>query len=309
MNRDCRCEGLEVKIVACIPARFGSTRFPGKVLAKDTGKFLIQHVYERACQAKLIDRVIIAADDQRIVDAAKSFGAECVLTSVEHQSGTDRIAEAIADIDADIVVNLQADEPEIDPDNIDYLARLLIETKHSKLKTQNCKMATLAAPFQSPEQIADPNIVKVVMSSCVPSTALGTGVRGASCEKEEMDSRLRGNDSTQYTIRNTHDNIGKAIYFSRSPIPYDREKAGIGKVQQYLRHIGIYAYRKEFLLKITVLPQTTLEKIEKLEQLRALENGFSILVGKVKHTCDGIDTPQQYADFVKRYKRNSHRGK
>jgi 3-deoxy-manno-octulosonate cytidylyltransferase (CMP-KDO synthetase) len=299
VQRFWRCEGLEVKIVACIPARFSSTRFPGKVLAKDTGKFLIQHVYEQACQAKLIDRVIIAADDKRIVNAAKSFGAECVLTSVKHKSGTDRIAEAVADIDTDIVVNLQADEPEIDPDNIDYLARLLIETK-------NYEMATLAAPFQSSEQIADPNIVKVVMLSCVPSTALGTGVRGASCEKKEVDSRFRGNDSTQYAIRNTHDNIGKAIYFSRSPIPYDREKAGIGKVQQYLRHIGIYAYRKEFLLKITALPQTPLEKIEKLEQLRAIENGFNILVGKVKHTCDGIDTPQQYAEFVQRYKL-SHR--
>ena len=280
-----------MKIVACIPARFGSTRFPGKVLAKDTGKFLIQHVYERACQAKLIDRVIIAADDRRIVDAAKPFGAECVLTSVRHKSGTDRIAEAIADIDADIVVNLQADEPEIDPDNIDYLARLLIETK-------NYEMATLAAPFQSSEQIADPNIVKVVMSSCVPSTALGTGVRGASCVQQTSDER-----------RATSDETGRAIYFSRSPIPYDREKSGIGQVGQYLRHIGIYAYRKDFLLKITILPQTALEKIEKLEQLRAIENGFSILVGKVKHTCDGIDTPQQYAEFVKRYKKSHGKNK
>jgi 3-deoxy-manno-octulosonate cytidylyltransferase (CMP-KDO synthetase) len=256
-----------VKIVACIPARFGSTRFPGKVLAKDTGKFLIQHVYERACQAKLIDSVIIAADDRRIVDAVKSFGAECVLTSVKHQSGTDRIAEAVADMDVDIVVNLQADEPEIDPANIDYVARLLIDNP-------DYPMATLAAPFQNTEQIADPNIVKVLV--------------------------------TQYARRNTHDISLRAIYFSRSPIPYDRAKAGIGKVGQYLRHIGIYAYRKEFLLKITALPQTPLEKIEKLEQLRAIENGFGILVGRVKHTCDGIDTPEQYVKFVKRYKK-SHR--
>jgi len=292
-----------VKIVACIPARFSSTRFPGKVLAKDTGKFLIQHVYEQACQAKLIDRVIIAADDRRVVEAAKSFGAECVLTSVKHQSGTDRIAEAVKNVDADIVVNLQADEPEIDPDNIDYVARLLADNP-------DYPMATLAAPFDNAKQIADPNIVKVVVSSCVPSTALGTGVRDASCEKKEMDSRFRGNDSTQYARRNTQDDIGRAIYFSRSPIPYDREKAGIGKLEQYLRHIGIYAYRKEFLLKITALPQTPLEKIEKLEQLRALENGFSILVGRVKHTCDGIDTPEQYAEFVKRYKKSHrrHRG-
>ena len=242
-----------MKILACIPARYGSTRLAGKVLAKDTGKFLIQHTYERACAASLPEKVIIAADDERIAAAAKTFGAECILTSTEHKSGTDRIAEAVKDIDVEIVVNLQADEPEIDPQNIDYLAELLV-------KNPDYPMATLAADFQNSEQIANPDIVKVI----------------ADCN-------------------------GRAIYFSRAPIPYDREKAGIGKIQQYLRHIGIYAYRKEFLLKITALPQTKLEKIEKLEQLRAIENGFSILVGKVKHTCDGIDTPQQYAEFVKRH--------
>jgi len=151
---------------------------------------------------------------------------------------------------------LQADEPEIDPQNIDYLAELLV-------KNPDYQMATLAADFQNPEQIANPDIVKVIT-----------------------------------------DSNGRAIYFSRAPIPYDREKAGVGKLQQYLRHIGIYAYRKQFLLKITALPQTKLEKIEKLEQLRAIENGFQILVGKVKHVCDGIDTPQQYAEFVKRYRMN-----
>ncbi|MHC4086606.1 MAG: 3-deoxy-manno-octulosonate cytidylyltransferase [Planctomycetota bacterium] len=243
-----------MKILACIPARYGSTRLAGKVLAKDTGKFLIQHTYERACLAALPEKVIIAADDQRIAAAAETFGAECILTSVEHKSGTDRIAEAVKDIDVEIVVNLQADEPEIDPQNIDYLARLLAENP-------DYPMATLAADFQNTEQVANPDIVKVIIDS---------------------------NDC--------------AIYFSRAPIPYDREKSGVGKLQQYLRHIGIYAYRKEFLLKITALPQTKLEKIEKLEQLRAIENGFSILVGKVKHTCDGIDTPQQYAEFVKRHK-------
>ena len=254
-----------VKILAVIPARFSSTRFAGKVLAKDTGKFLIQHTYEQACLAKLPEKVIIAADDEKVVAAAETFGAECILTSVEHKSGTDRIAEAVADLDVDIVVNLQADEPEIHPDNIDYLAELLIKAQDSKLKTQNYEMATLAADFQNAQQIADPNIVKVI-TDC--------------------------NNS--------------AIYFSRFPIPYDREKSGVGNVQQYLRHLGIYAYRKEFLLKITSLPQTPLEKIEKLEQLRAIENGYKILVGKVEHTCDGIDTPEQYAEFVKRYK-NGHK--
>jgi len=242
-----------VKIVACIPARYGSTRLAGKVLAKDTGNFLIQHTYDRACAASLPEKVIIAADAERIAAAARTFGAECILTSAEHKSGTDRIAEAVKDIDVEIVVNLQADEPEIDPKNIDYLAELLA-------KNPDYQMATLAADFQNPEQIANPDIVKVIIDS---------------------------NDC--------------AIYFSRAPIPYDRDKSGVGKIQQYLRHIGIYAYRKQFLLKITALPQTKLEKIEKLEQLRAIENGFPILVGKVKHICDGIDTPQQYAEFVKRH--------
>ncbi len=242
-----------MKIVVVLPARFSSTRFAAKVLAKDTGKFLVQHTYEQACLAKLPEKVIIAADDQKVVAAAETFGAECIMTSVEHKSGTDRIAEAVADMDVDIVVNLQADEPEIEPDNIDYLARLLIDNP-------DYPMATLSADFQNAEQVADPNIVKVI-TDC--------------------------------------NNI--AIYFSRFPIPYDRDISGVGNVRQYLRHHGIYAYRKQFLQKITALPQTPLEKIEKLEQLRAIENGFNILVAKVEHTCDGIDTPQQYAEFVARY--------
>jgi 3-deoxy-manno-octulosonate cytidylyltransferase (CMP-KDO synthetase) len=291
-----------VKVVAVIPARYGSTRFAGKVLAKDTGKFLVQHTYERACAAKLPEKVIIAADDQRVVDAAESFGAECILTSPDCASGTDRIAEAVRKLSAgrytlnanDIVVNLQADEPEIDPANIDKVARLLIDNP-------DCPMATLAANFQNRQQVKDPNIVKVVISSCgkerVDSCSPLSRGQVYPCE-----SRGR-NDNTHDAIHNTQYEIGRAIYFSRAPIPYDREKASIGKTEQYLRHIGIYAYRKEFLLRITALPQTPLEKIEKLEQLRAVENGFPILVGKVKHTCDGIDTLEQYAEFVKRYKR------
>jgi 3-deoxy-manno-octulosonate cytidylyltransferase (CMP-KDO synthetase) len=248
---------MKMKVVAIIPARFSSTRFAGKVLAKDTGKFLIQHTYERACLAKLPEKVIIAADDEKVAAAAESFGAECILTSPDHQSGTDRIAEAVADMDVEIIVNLQGDEPEIDPANIDYLAKMLMENP-------DCPMATLAAEFQTAKQVSDPNIVKAIVG----------------CNNQ-------------------------AIYFSRWPIPYDRENAGVGDVTQYLRHIGIYAYRKKFLLEITALPQTPLEKTEKLEQLRAIENGYSILVGKVKHTCDGIDTPEQYAEFVKRYKNDA----
>lgn len=242
------------KVIVCIPARYGSTRFPAKVLAKDTGKFLIQHVYEQACLAKLPDRVIIAADDKRIAQAAESFGAECVMTNPDCPSGTDRIAEAAGELDFDIIVNLQGDEPEIDPANIDTVAKLLVDNPQSG-------MSTLVAEFENREQINDPNIVKVVL-----------------------------------------DENSRAIYFSRSVIPYDRNQGGIGSVKNCLRHIGIYAYRRDFLLKITKLPQTPLEKLEKLEQLRAIENGFDILVAKVKHTCAGIDTPEQYAEFVKRFK-------
>lgn len=253
------------KIIVCIPARYGSIRFPAKVLAKDTGKFLIEHVYEQACLAKLPDRVIIAADDKRIAEAAKSFGAECIMTNPGCPSGTDRIAEAVEGLDFDIVVNLQGDEPEIDPANIDTVAKLLTDNPESS-------MATLVADFQTKEHIADSNIVKVVVAN--------------------NEQRIMNKEPL------------RAIYFSRSVIPYDREKGGIGLVNNYLRHLGIYAYRKEFLLKITKLPQTPLEKLEKLEQLRAIENGFDILVARVEHTCAGIDTPVQYAEFVKRYKRN-----
>ncbi|OHB66608.1 MAG: hypothetical protein A2Y77_13175 [Planctomycetes bacterium RBG_13_62_9] len=242
-----------MKTIVCIPARYASTRFPAKILARDTGKYLIQHTWEQARKAKLPEKVIIAADDERIVQAAREFGAECVLTSPKHNSGTDRIAEAVGRTHVDMVINVQGDEPEIDPEHIDYLAWLLRDSP-------SASMATLAASFARHEQIADPNVVKVIV-----------------------------------------DVNGKAIYFSRSVIPYDRERAGVGEVGHYLRHIGIYAYRRDFLLKITSLPQTLLEKLEKLEQLRAIENGFTILVGKVEHTCEGIDTPEQYAAFVKRY--------
>ncbi len=269
-----------MKILAVIPARYSSTRLAGKVLAKDTGKFLIQHTYEQACKATLPQGVIIAADDEKIIAAAQSFGAECILTSTEHQSGTDRIAEAVKKLaDSvqrtagretlnadDIIVNIQADEPEIDPAYIDKVAQLLVDNP-------DYPMATLAAPIENAADVTNPNIVKVVVA---------------------------WNNKTFSRHRN---DAGRAIYFSRSSIPYDRQKAGIGDLKNYLRHLGIYAYRKDILLKITTLPQSPLEKIEKLEQLRAIENGYGILVGKVEHTCDGIDTPEQYAEFVKRYKK------
>lgn len=245
---------MSVKVLVVIPARYGSTRFPAKVVASDTGKFLVQHTYERALCAKSIDDVLVATDDTRVLDACKTFGGRCVMTSADHQSGTDRIAEAVKDINADLIVNLQADEPEIDPQSIDYLVKLLDGDKHAV-------MATLVAGFDDVSQVADPNVVKVIV-----------------------------------------DNAGRAIYFSRSPIPYDRDNGGVGDVGMYLRHLGIYAYRKEFLLEITKRKQSPLELAEKLEQLRVIENGFSIITGKVKQAWTGIDTAEQYADFVERMK-------
>lgn len=248
-----------MRVLACIPARYGSTRFPGKVLAKDTGRFLIQHTYERTLRARRVDQVLIATDSNEVRRACESFGATCVMTSADHQSGTDRIAEAVADIDVGVVVNVQADEPEIDPGNIDYVAELLLDRP-------DCSMATLVARFRTKEKIGDPNMVKVIV-----------------------------------------DSDGNAICFSRSVIPFDRDAGGVGHIDEYLRHVGTYAYRKEFLLRVTSWPQTSLERTEKLEQLRVIENGFHIFVGKVEHTCDGIDTPQQYAEFVKRYNRERER--
>ena len=246
-----------MKAIVVIPARYDSSRFPGKVLASDTGKFLVEHTYERALCAKTVDEVLIAADSDKVMQACASFTDNCVMTSPDHQSGTDRIAEAVADVDVDIVVNLQADEPEIDPECIDRLVGLLVENP-------DAQMATLVAGIEDARSITDPNVVKVVTT-----------------------------------------NTGRAIYFSRSPIPYDRDNAGIGETKSYLRHLGIYAYRRDFLLKYTSLEMSSLEKLEKLEQLRVIENGFTIITGKVNHAWEGIDTPEQYADFVKRIGKNN----
>lgn len=241
-----------MNVVICIPARYESTRFPGKMLAKDTGKYLIEHTYEQALKATIPSQVIIAADHEKIMQAVEEFGGTAVMTRPTHQSGTDRIAEAVADVDADIIVNLQGDEPQIDPAHIDLVADLLIKEQDI------CPMATLAAPLTERTQIENPNVVKVIT-----------------------------------------DLKGRAIYFSRSVIPYDRDAAGIGTNIPYHRHIGIYAYTKPFLMALTQLEQTPLEKTEKLEQLRVLEQGHSIAVGFVEHVCDGIDTPEQYTHFVK----------
>jgi 3-deoxy-manno-octulosonate cytidylyltransferase (CMP-KDO synthetase) len=241
-----------VKIIVVIPARYGSSRFAGKVLARETGKYLVQHTYERSLCAKSVDQALIATDDQRVMDACAEFGGACVMTSVAHQSGTDRIAEAVAGMDADIIINLQADEPEIDPNYIDQVVGLLVDNS-------DAPMATLVAPFETADDVANPNIVK-----CITDTT------------------------------------GRAIYFSRSAIPYDRNAGGVGDVGHYKRHLGIYAYRKDFLMKYTSLKPSFLEQREKLEQLRAIENGYTILTGMVEKAWDGVDTKEQYQAFVQR---------
>lgn len=241
-----------MKIMVVIPARYGSSRFAGKVLARETGKYLVQHTYERALCAKTVDQALIATDDDRVLTACAEFGAPCVMTSVDHQSGTDRIAEAVAETEVDIIVNLQADEPEIDPAYIDRVASLLVNDP-------TAQMATLLAPVETGDDVANPNIVKCVT-----------------------------------------DKNGRAIYFSRSPIPYDRSAAGVGDAASYKRHLGIYAYRKDFLMKYTTLETSFLENCEKLEQLRVIENGYTILTAMVEAAWDGVDTEEQYQAFVQR---------
>ena len=238
--------------IAVIPARFSSTRFPGKIVATATGKPLVQHVVERARKARRLREVIVAADDQRIVDALRPFETRCVMTSPKHVSGTDRIAEVAAGIADAIIVNVQGDEPEIEPETIDALV--------DRLEKSDSDMATAATPFAAGADPADPNLVKVVVS---------------------LD--------------------GKAIYFSRSVIPFQRDSAGDVRPTYYL-HQGIYAYRREFLLQFAAWRPTPLEQIEKLEQLRVLEHGRSIDVIITQRAVHGVDTPEQYQEFVKRYK-------
>jgi 3-deoxy-manno-octulosonate cytidylyltransferase (CMP-KDO synthetase) len=250
------CQRGHLAAIVVIPARYGSTRFPAKIVASETGRPLVQHVVDRAKKCTRISEIIVAADDVRIAEALRPFETRVVMTSPAHQSGTDRIAEVAKNLSADIIVNVQGDEPEIEPAIIDALVQRLEQNPYDD-------MATAATPFPAAADINDPNLVKVVM-----------------------------------------DNSGGAIYFSRSAIPYRRE-ADFGQNAAYYLHLGIYAYRREFLLKFAGWPPTTLEKTEKLEQLRALEHGRSIFVLKVDRATHGIDTAEQYADFVKRHQQRT----
>jgi 3-deoxy-manno-octulosonate cytidylyltransferase (CMP-KDO synthetase) len=234
-----------------IPARFGSTRFPAKILAADTGKPLVQHVVEQVRRCSHVAQIIVATDDRRIADALSPFETRCVLTSPAHPSGTDRIAEVARGLDDDIVVNVQGDEPEIEPEIVDGLIE--------RLQSSDDDMATAATVFPAEADLNDPNLVKV---------AIGLH--------------------------------GRAIYFSRSVIPHPREMSSCGNAAYYL-HLGIYAYRRHFLLDFASWKPTPLEMTERLEQLRALEHGRSIFVLKTSRATHGIDTQEQYAEFVERY--------
>ncbi|VTR99448.1 3-deoxy-manno-octulosonate cytidylyltransferase [Tuwongella immobilis] len=239
-----------------IPARYGSTRLHAKALLKSTGKYLIQHVYEQAIQARCAERVLIATDDMRIEAAVRSFGGEVVMTRKDHPSGTDRIAEVARGLDVDILVNVQGDEPMIDPAAIDRLADLLRDNP-------TAEVATLAVPITSVEVYRNPNCVKVVC-----------------------------------------DQGGRALYFSRSPIPMvrDGEPDFQKRPAQFLHHLGLYAYRKPTLLQLAATPPATIEQLEKLEQLRLLAGGGTIQVGVVGHAAGGVDTFEDYQRFVQAYR-------
>lgn len=236
--------------VIVIPARFASTRLPGKPLLRETGKFLIQHVYEQASKAKCAKTVIVATDDDRIARSVRSFGGEVAMTRADHASGTDRIAEVARNLACEIVINVQGDEPTIDPDCIDKLAGLM----HGN---PSAEMATLAVPIKDEASWRNPNIVKAI-----------------------------------------HDDQGRAVVFSRSSIPFCRDGQPDFASGRYLQHLGIYAYRREALLKLASMPPHPWEEIEKLEQLRALAQGWTIQLGVVQHAGRGVDTPDDYVEFV-----------
>jgi len=244
----------DLKAIAVIPARYASKRFPGKALAAQTGKPLVQHVYEQVARARSLSEVIVATDDQRIFDAVTAFGGAVQMTRADHASGTDRVAEVAAGSDAEIIINCQGDEPELEPTLVDLLVDLT--------GADGVEMATLAAPIHSVAELESHNVNKVV------------------CD---------------------HD--GNALYFSRCPIPYDRDGAAHLEADppQYLKHIGIYGFRRSFLAEMTGWPPGVLERIERLEQLRVLEHGRKIRVGIVEYESRGVDTPADYAAFVARY--------
>lgn len=244
------------RCVLVIPARRRSTRLPDKLLLRETGKTVLQHTFEAACQTQRADQILIATDDTDIARESRQFGADVVMTSPDCPSGTDRVAEAVRSIArAEIIVNLQGDEPEIDPQAVDRLIGSLVDDP-------TASMATLATPIRDRAALEDLSCVKVVF-----------------------------------------DDAGRAMYFSRSPIPHARDWDDAlleAEPALFHQHIGVYAYRRELLLRLTELPPGKFEQLEKLEQLRVLENGETILVSEIDEPTRGIDTPADYAAFVER---------
>jgi len=233
-----------MKVIGVIPTRLDSTRFPAKVLADLWGKPIIQHVYERARKAKRLDEVLIATDDEKIFDTAKKFGAEVVITSKKHLTGTDRVSEAVKKNNAEIVINIQADVPLISPLMIDRVVKVLSDNS-------TLVMATLMKKIEKKEEFYNPNVVKVVI-----------------------------------------DKQGFALYFSLSPIPYLKDNFVSYK------HIGVYGYRKDFLLTFVQLPRSPLEKTENLEQLRVLENGYKIKMIETDYELIEVDTKEDLRNIL-----------
>lgn len=233
-----------MKVTAIIPARYASTRFEGKPLADILGKPMIQHVYERVKKAKSVENVLVATDDQRIFDAVLVFGGEAVMTSPNHPTGTDRLAEVARGIDSDFIVNVQGDEPLINPEMIDEAIAPLIEDASIVMGTLKCLISKV-------EELENSAVVKVVV------------------DKDDF-----------------------ALYFSRSAIPFVRDKAGEGSPVRHFRHIGLYVYSRQFLLDYAMMEPSPLENAEKLEQLRAIENGFKIKVVTTEHESVGVDRPE-----------------
>jgi 3-deoxy-manno-octulosonate cytidylyltransferase (CMP-KDO synthetase) len=233
--------GPPLQIVAVIPARFASTRFPGKPLADIDGRSMIEHVYRRAAASRAVSRVIVATDDLRIATTVTGFGGHVRLTRPDHPTGTDRLAEVAAALDCDVVVNVQGDEPLLDP-------RAITEAV-APFADPSISITTLYRRIDTPAELTDPNVVKVVV-----------------------------------------DRAGFALYFSRAPIPYQRDPRG-GWPPLY-RHVGLYAYRRSALMVLASLEPTPLERAESLEQLRALEHGIRIKTVETAYDSIGVDTPQ-----------------
>jgi 3-deoxy-manno-octulosonate cytidylyltransferase (CMP-KDO synthetase) len=241
---------MSIRAAAVVPARFASSRFPGKPLADLTGKPMIVHVLERAAECRTVGRIVVATDDERILRAVQAVGFEARMTRADHPNGTSRIAEVAGTLEEELVVNIQGDEPQIEPALVDRTVELLASRP-------DVPMATLVSPFAPGEDPSNPNVVKCVRAA-----------------------------------------DGRALYFSRSLVPYDRDRAP--GAARPMKHVGLYVYRREFLRTFAALAPTPLERTESLEQLRVLEHGHSILCAEGEAHFTGIDTPEQYAAFVER---------